>query len=218
MTFLNRLEEFKELLPEEVQLLAVSKGHSASSIRHLANQGQLDFGESRFQEAKSKIRLLNDLSQIRWHFIGHIQANKVRGVVQVFDVIHSVDSLSLAQRISRISGEEGRIPQIMFQVKLRDDPSKGGFDSQDLLSNWTLLRNLPNILILGLMTIPPIHLNERQRKDLFEDCRNLANQLRLKDCSMGMSRDWEEAVEAGSTWIRIGSLLFGDRVGKDLIS
>ena len=207
-------KEFKEIndaLPLGVSLLAVSKGHNPQSIRKLSGYGQLDFGESRLQEAIPKKNALNDLNQLRWHFVGKLQKNKVRGVVKEFDFIHSVDSLPLIERISRISQEEQKIPNIFLQVKLRDDPQKGGFAKQDLLQSWSKIVALKNIHLIGLMTIPPISLNLDQRKDLFCECRNLANYLGLKDCSMGMSNDWHEALEAGATWIRLGSLLFGQR-------
>ena len=211
MTLLQHFNEFKGLLPKEVNLLAVSKGQNQDSIRELANNGQIDFGESRLQEAAPKIKSLSDSSKIRWHFVGRLQANKVRGVVKTFDVIHSVNSLTLAERISRISGEESRSLKIMFQVKLREDPSKIGFSKDELLEAWPKLIGLSNFEVVGLMTIPPICIDLKERKNLFRECRDLADSLQLKDCSMGMSRDWKEAVEAGSTWIRVGTLLFGAR-------
>ncbi|WP_187152529.1 YggS family pyridoxal phosphate-dependent enzyme [Prochlorococcus marinus] len=204
-------EKIKALLPFGVSLLAVSKGHDQDSIRKLSSYGQVDFGESRLQEAIPKKKDLNDLKQLRWHFVGTLQKNKVRGVIKEFDFIHSVDSLPLLERISRISQEEKKNPNVFLQIKLRDDPNKGGFLKQDLLKNWTNIVSVKNIHIIGLMTIPPVALNSFQRKDLFCECRNLANYLGLKDCSMGMSTDWEEAIEGGATWIRLGSLLFGER-------
>ena len=192
-------------------MLAVSKGHRPDSMRELFGYGQLDFGESRLQEAIPKKNALNDLNQIRWHFVGKLQKNKVRGVIKEFDYIHSVDSLTLIERISRISEEEQKTPQIFLQVKFREDPQKGGFLKEELLENWHKIVSLKNIHLIGLMTIPPISMNLVQRKDLFCECRHLANHLKLKDCSMGMSNDWREAVESGATWIRLGSLLFGKR-------
>ena len=211
LTDSNEFKIIKDYLPVGVNLLAVSKGHHHKSIRKLSGYGQLDFGESRLQEAIPKINDLNDLNQLRWHFVGKLQKNKVRGVIREFDFIHSVDSVSLLERISRISIEEKKIPKIFLQVKFRDDPSKGGFLKQDLLDSWSKIILLKNIHVIGLMAIPPQYLDLRQRKDLFFDCRNLANHLSLKDCSMGMSNDWEEALEVGATWIRVGSLLFGKR-------
>ena len=207
----NEFKKIKGSLPLGVNLLAVSKGHDHESIRKLSDFGQLDFGESRLQEAIPKKKYLNDLKQLKWHFVGKLQKNKVRGVIKEFNFIHSVDSLSLIERISRISQEEQKTPNIFLQVKFRDDPQKGGFLKQDLLKSWPKIVSLKNIHLIGLMTIPPIALNFDQRKDLFCECRNLANHLGLKDCSMGMSNDWQEALEGGATWIRIGSLLFGKR-------
>ncbi len=211
MTDFIDIQGIKNLLPAGVSLLAVSKSQNEESIRNLAAYGQVDFGESRLQEAIQKKKNLNDLSQLKWHFVGRLQKNKVRGVIKEFDFIHSVDSISLLERISRISEEERKMPKIFLQVKFRDDPSKGGFLVEDLLDSWSKINATNNIHLIGLMAIPPISLDFNQRKDLFRDCRNLANHLKLKDCSMGMSKDWREAVDAGSTWIRVGSLLFGKR-------
>ncbi len=211
MISLNEFKKIKDSIPLGVSLLAVSKGHHSESIRKLFGYGQLDFGESRLQESIPKKNELNDLNKIRWHFVGKLQKNKVRGVIKEFDFIHSVDSLSLIERISRISKEEQKTPKILLQVKLREDPQKGGFLKQDLLKSWSQIISLKNIHLVGLMTIPPLSLNAVQRKDLFCECRDLANQLELRECSMGMSNDWEEAIEGGATWIRLGSLLFGKR-------
>ncbi len=207
----NEFETIQNSLPLGVSLLAVSKGHDQESIRKLSGYGQIDFGESRLQEAVPKKNELNDLEQLRWHFVGTLQKNKVRGVIKEFDFIHSVDSLSLLERISRISQEEQKTPNLFLQVKFRHDPKKCGFLKEDLLNSWSKIIALKNVNLIGLMTIPPIALNSYQRKDLFCECRNLANHLGLKDCSMGMTNDWKEAVEVGATWIRLGSFLFGKR-------
>ena len=211
MICFNEFKKIKDSLPLGVSLLAVSKGHHSELIRKLSDYGQLDFGESRLQEAIPKKNELNEMNQLRWHFVGKLQKNKVRGVIKEFDFIHSVDSLTLIERLSRISEEEQKTPNIFLQVKFREDPQKGGFSKQDLLQSWPKIISLKNINLIGLMTIPPIALNMHQRKDLFCECRNLANHLRLKDCSMGMSNDWQEAIAGGATWIRLGSLLFGNR-------
>ena len=211
MTGSNEFKIIKDSIPLGVNLLAVSKGHKHDSIRKLSGYGQLDFGESRLQEAIPKKINLSDLKQLRWHFVGTLQKNKVRGVIKEFDFIHSVDSLPLLERISRISQEEQKSPNIFLQVKFIDDPNKGGFLKQDLLKSWSKIISLKNINLIGLMTIPPIVLNSSQRKDLFCECRNFANHLGLKDCSMGMSNDWQEAIQGGATWIRLGSVLFGKR-------
>ena len=211
MSLLERFNKLRSCLPKGVNLLAVSKGHPASSIRQLTSLGQLDFGESRLQEALPKISSLEDVKNIRWHFIGHLQSNKARGVVQFFEVIHSVHSVTLAKRISRIAGEESRCPLLMLQVKFLKDDSKAGFLSSDLLDSWPVLVNLPHVKIVGLMAITPLDLDFEKKRMLFESCRHLANQLNLPECSMGMSNDWQEAIGAGATWIRVGSSLFGKR-------
>ncbi len=211
LTGSNDFKLINDSLPAGVNLLAVSKGHNHESIRKIFSYGQLDFAESRLQEAIPKKNNLNDLKQLRWHFVGTLQKNKVRGVIKEFEFIHSVDSLPLLERISRISQEEEKTPSIFLQVKFREDPNKGGFLKQDVLKSWSKIISLKNINLIGLMTIPPLALNSSQRKDLFCECRKFANHLELKDCSMGMSNDWQEAVEGGSTWIRLGSLLFGKR-------
>ena len=210
------LNEFRDSLRSGVNLLAVSKGQDISSIRLLASSGQIDFGESRVQEALPKLDSLKDLKDIRWHFIGSLQANKVRQVVSTYDVIHSVDSLKLAKRISRIAGEECKKPAVMAQVKFRNDSNKGGFNSEELLDSWDELIQLPNIDLVGLMTLAPLSFDLTQRKVLFKECRLFADKLRLEDCSMGMSADWKEAVESGATWIRLGTSLFGSRLRAQL--
>ncbi len=207
-------QSFSKSLPEGVNLLAVSKGQSIEKIRSLTSYGQVHFGESRVQEALMKVNSLKNIDNICWHFIGSLQSNKVRQVVRNFEVIHSVDSLKLATRISRIAGEEFKKPKVMAQVKLRQDPNKSGFTEDELLSVWDEFIQLPNIEVVGLMTISPIALDVLQRRILFKECRLLANHLKLKDCSMGMSGDWEEAIRAGATWIRLGSLLFAETTTK----
>ncbi|WP_320668201.1 YggS family pyridoxal phosphate-dependent enzyme [Prochlorococcus sp. MIT 1307] len=206
----TRLRYISDCLPSGVRLLAVSKGQPVTSIRSLAEIGQCDFGESRLQEASPKLNALQEFKNLRWHFIGRLQSNKVRSVVKSFQFIHSVDSFSLAERISRISGEEKCSPMIMLQVKFREDPTKGGFSPQQLLDEWLKLNTLPNLKLVGLMTMVPINLDCEDRRNVFRDCRALADQLNLPDCSMGMSSDWKEALQCGATWLRVGSALFGD--------
>jgi len=203
--------KIKNKIPSNVNILAVSKGFRCQEIQTIQKIGQNDFGESKFQEAFEKQLSLKDFKQIRWHFIGRIQSNKIRKIVQNFKFIHSVDSFEKLQKISNISFEEGKNPLIMLQVKLSDDPSKGGFDPELLVSKWEEIQELKNIMLTGLMTINPRGLNSRENLQLFKKCRSLADSLQLPDCSMGMSGDWEEAIEAGSTWLRLGSLIFGDR-------
>ena len=207
----DRLRHLQAQLPPHTRLLAVSKGQSAEAMRTLAELGQRSFGESRLQEASLKQEALADLGPLDWHFIGHLQANKVRPVLQRFGTLHSVDSLPLAQRTARIAAEEGVAPQVLLQVKLRDDPSKGGFSREGLLEAWPQLQALEPLRITGLMTMAPLGLGPEQREELFGECAALARDLGLSELSMGMSGDWSEAAWAGSTWVRIGSALFGSR-------
>ena len=203
--------EIKNKIPSNVNILAVSKGFKSQEIKTIQNIGQNDFGESKFQEAFEKQLILKDLKQINWHYIGRIQSNKIRKIVKNFKYIHSVDSFEALQKISKISFEEKKNPLIMLQVKFSDDPSKGGFNPELLILKWKEIQELKNITLSGLMTINPKGLSSKENLELFKKCRALADSLQLRDCSMGMSGDWEEAIDAGSTWLRLGSLIFGDR-------
>ena len=210
MNPLNYLK-IKNKIPSNVNILAVSKGFKSQEIKTIQNLGQNDFGESKFQEAFEKQLILKDLKQIKWHFIGRIQSNKIRKIVQNFKYIHSVDSFEKLQKISNISREENKNPLIMLQVKLSDDPTKGGFNPELLMLKWAEIKELKNITLSGLMTINPKGISSKENTELFKKCRSLADSLQLPDCSMGMSSDWEEAIEAGSTWLRLGALIFGER-------
>ena len=203
--------KIKNKIPSNVNILAVSKGFKSQEIKTIQNIGQNDFGESKFQEAFEKQLILKDLKQINWHFIGRIQSNKIRKIVQNFTYIHSVDSFEKLQKISKTSYEEKKNPIIMLQVKLSDDPTKGGFNPELLILRWREIQELKNIRLSGLMTINPKGLSSKENLELFKKCRSLADALQLPDCSMGMSGDWKEAIDAGSTWVRLGSLIFGRR-------
>ena len=204
--------QIKKQLPLNVNLLAVSKGFSSQKIKIINNLGQNDFGESRFQEAIEKKLLLEDFKDIKWHFIGTLQSNKIRKIVRNFEYIHSVDSYEKLLKISNISFEEKKNPIIMLQVKLSDDPTKGGFNPKVLLEKWEEITEFKSIKIKGLMTINPKGLSSSENIKLFKKCRHLADTLKLQDCSMGMSGDWKEAIQAGSTWLRLGSIIFGKRI------
>ena len=203
--------KIKNKIPSNVNILAVSKGFKSQEIKTIQNIGQNDFGESKVQEALEKQLILKDLKQMNWHFIGRIQSNKIRKIVQNFTYIHSVDSFEKLQKISNISREEKKNPLIMLQVKLSDDPTKGGFNPELLILRWSEIQELKNIRLSGLMTINPNGLSSKENLELFKKCRALADSFQLPDCSMGMSGDWKEAIDAGSTWVRLGSLIFGGR-------
>ena len=209
---LSNYLKIKSKIPSGVNLLAVSKGFKSQEIKIIHNLGQNDFGESRFQEGFDKQVNLKELSEIEWHFIGRIQSNKIRKIVQNFQYIHSVDSIKSLKKISNAASEEIKNPSIMLQVKLREDPSKGGFNPEFLLDKWDEIKEIKHVNIKGLMTINPKGLSSKEKTKLFKKCRSIADSLKLPDCSMGMSGDWEEAIGAGATWLRLGSIIFGNRL------
>jgi len=222
LTIASRLEAMHRNLTPGVVLLAVSKGHPPEAIEAAYATGQRCFAESRLQEAETKIKALGQrCPALEWHFIGPLQANKVRRVVKNFSWIHSLDGLKLAQRLNRIAGEEQCYPQVLLQVKLRPDPSKGGFSPEQVADHLDALARLPHLQLRGLMTMAPMGLQSDELYGLFSDCQQLAQQLRahlpspaamvFNQLSMGMSRDWPQAVAAGSTIVRIGSYIFGPR-------
>ena len=204
--------DIKKLLPEGVSLLAVSKGFQSSDIEYIQSLGQIDFGESKVQEAMLKPVFKNN-KNLNWHFIGRIQTNKIRKIVENFDFIHSVDSYRKLLKISEVAIQLNKTPKIFIQVKLAHDPEKAGLLYSELIENWDKIKHIKGISINGLMTINPKGLNEKQNFELFKRCRLIADDLDLPDCSMGMSNDWEQAIKAGATWIRLGSLIFGERYG-----
>jgi len=206
---LNYLE-IKKKLPKGVNLLAVSKGFKSTDIEYIHSLGQIDFGESKVQEALQKEVFKNN-NNLNWHFIGRIQTNKIRKIVENFDFIHSVDSYKKLLKISQVGIELQKIPKVFLQVKLAHDPEKAGLLSSELIVNWDQIKQIKGILIIGLMTINPKGLNSEQNFALFKKCRLIADKLDLPHCSMGMSNDWEEAIKAGATWIRLGSIIFGKR-------
>ncbi len=207
----ERFAEVRRDLPPTCRLLAVSKGQGADVIREAVALGQRSFGESRLQEALGKQEQLKDLGPLDWHFIGRLQANKARAVLRHFGTLHSLDSLPLAERLQRIALEEGVAPVVFAQVKLRPDPGKTGFAADALRQAWPRLVDLAPLRLRGLMTLAPQGLEREERLALFQDCAALARELQLPELSMGMSGDWREAVEAGATWIRLGSGLLGVR-------
>ncbi|MBF2015352.1 MAG: YggS family pyridoxal phosphate-dependent enzyme [Rivularia sp. T60_A2020_040] len=215
----ERIRKVQDSLPESVKLIAVSKKVSVAAIREAYDAGVRDFGESRIQEAASKIDALQDLSDITWHFIGHLQSNKAKQALSSFQWIHSVDSLKLAQRLNLLAQELGVDPFICLQVKILPDSDKSGWTIQQLLDDLTELDRCKNLQIQGLMTIPPLGLDSseiiqvfnRTRKLMAEiGDRNLSN-IKISQLSMGMSGDYQLAIECGATMIRLGTILFGER-------
>ena len=202
--------EIKKLLPEGVNLLAVSKGFQSSDIEYIQSFGQIHFGESKVQEAILK-PVFQSNNNISWHFIGRIQTNKIRKIVENFDFIHSVDSYKKLLKISEVATELQKTPNVFIQIKLAHDPEKAGLNYSELIANWHQIKKIKGINIIGLMTINPKGLSAKQNFELFNKCRLIADKLELPHCSMGMSNDWQEAIKAGATWVRLGSLIFGKR-------
>ncbi|NJN24333.1 MAG: YggS family pyridoxal phosphate-dependent enzyme, partial [Acaryochloridaceae cyanobacterium RL_2_7] len=170
----------------------------------------------KIQDAQQKIEAFRDCPGIHWHLIGHVQSNKAKLAIQLFDWIHSVDSLKLAKRLNRLAQEDQKIPKVCLQVKVRPDPDKYGWDTRQLLSDLPELEALNQIHIQGLMAILPRGLTESEILSAFQDVQSLAtqitydpqNSLTLPELSMGMSQDYLLAIKAGATMIRLGRILF----------
>ena len=199
------------LSPDEVTLVAVSKTVQASAIEAAFNAGVRDFGESRVQEAKPKIEQLQKLKpDITWHMVGHLQTNKARTAADIFDIIHSVDSLKLAETLNDCSPR--RLP-ILIQVNVSAEASKGGFTLSEVNEAIRQIGRLPNLEIQGLMTIAPWVDNAEEVRPIFRQMRQMRDALGLRHLSMGMSDDFEVAIEEGATLVRIGRAIFGERSG-----
>jgi PLP dependent protein len=200
--------------PASVRLCAVSKTFPVEAIREAMDAGQALFGESRVQEAVSKIP---QLPPAHWHFIGHLQSNKIRKVLPLCGMFHSVDGAGLALDINRIAAETGRRPQVLLQVNVAGDAAKFGFDAASVSEAFSSLLDLPNIEIRGLMTIPPLADDPEKSRPHFAALRKLRDQLsgatgaHLPELSMGMSGDFAQAIAEGATIVRVGSAIFGDR-------
>ena len=201
--------------PDSVTLLAVSKTHPPETIRAAADCGQLLFGENKIQEAKAKIPLCP--GKCRWHFIGHLQSNKVRDAVELFAMIQSVDSLSLAREINKRCEQTSKQMPILLEVNVAGEASKFGYKPELLLTELNELNALLKIEIHGLMAIPPYTTEPEKARPYFRrlrelkiDCENILG-APLPHLSMGMSGDFEVAIEEGSTMVRIGTALFGPR-------
>jgi pyridoxal phosphate enzyme (YggS family) len=198
-----------------VELVAISKTHDAAKVREAIESGQTLFGESRVQEARAKIPELP--SNLRWHFVGHLQKNKVRHALPLFELIHSVDSLALARDINRIAEEDGLHPRVLLEVNVAGEGSKFGFTPDKLREDLENLLALPRLSILGLMTIPPIAEETEASRKYFVELRELRDRLQtefhvdLAQLSMGMTQDFAVAVEEGATLVRVGTAIFGER-------
>lgn len=203
--------------PDDVKLIAVTKTVSVERIKEAVDAGLRMFGESRVQEAKEKISKMN--GGVEWHLIGHLQKNKAKMAVELFDLIHSVDSIELAEAINKQAEKIGKIQKILVQVKLSGEISKYGISKENLIEVLKHVRGMNNLSVKGLMTIPPFFDNPEMARPYFRELRKLrddaeAKGFKLSELSMGMTNDFEVAIEEGATMVRIGTGIFGERESK----
>lgn len=214
-----RIAAIRNHLPASVELIAVTKQVPVAAMREAYSAGVRNFGESRVQEAANKQAQLQDLTDITWHFIGSLQSNKAKKALEQFQWIHSLDSLKLAQRLNQVAQQMNLKPQVCLQVKMKSDPNKSGWNVPEILTDLSELNECKCLQIQGLMTIPPLGLNETEIFSVFEATRELATKIQqqnwphiqMQQLSMGMSGDYQLAVKAGATMVRLGRTLFGER-------
>jgi PLP dependent protein len=205
--------------PASVRVMAVSKTQSPEAVRDVAALGIETFGENKVQEARLKIPQCP--SRLHWHLIGHLQSNKARLAVQLFEMIHAVDSLRLLQILDRAAEEEGRTIPVCLEVNVSGERSKFGMPPGQVLEVLQEANRLFKVKVIGLMTIPPVAEDPAEARPFFRALRELRDQVQgrsgvsLPELSMGMSHDFEIAIEEGSTWIRVGTLLFGPRKPRE---
>jgi hypothetical protein len=199
----------------DIELVAITKTHPAERVRQALATGHTLFGESRVQEARAKIPELP--SNLRWHFVGHLQKNKIRHALPLFELFHGVDSLALAQEMNRIAAEEGGHPSVLLEVNVAEEGSKFGFKDETIRAEMESLLALPRLSIEGLMCIPPLADEPEASRTFFVRLRELRDSLekefdlRLPCLSMGMTQDFWIAVEDGATLVRVGTAIFGER-------
>lgn len=201
--------------PSSVRLVAVSKTHSAERIREAYHAGLRVFGESRIQEAAAKIpQCPGDIS---WHLVGHLQRNKAKHAVQLFDLVHSVDSQRLLETLDRLAQEAGRRLDVLLEVNVSGERSKFGLPPGEVPTVLQAAAHLAYVNVLGLMTMPPFFEDPEKARPFFRRLRELRDEWRAKtgfpldELSMGMTHDFEIAIEEGATWVRVGTALFGER-------
>ena len=205
---------------EDVTLIAVSKTHAAELVSRALAAGVADFGENRVQEAEGKIAELGRGGDIIWHLIGHLQTNKARRAVRLFDCIHSIDSAALVERLERLCVEENRERlDVLLQVDLAGEDTKEGASEEELPALVATLRACERLRLKGLMVLPPFHEDAERVRPFFRRLRELRDRLHgegvfgegVGELSMGMSHDFEVAIEEGATMVRVGTAIFGER-------
>lgn len=215
----QRIANIRQQLPAGIRLIAVTKQVSVDAMREAYAAGIRDFGESKVQEAEAKLAQLSDLLDLNWHLIGHLQSNKAKKALEVFQWIHTCDTLQLVQRLNRLAAELSLKPQICLQVKVLPDPNKYGWLIPELLADLSELDQCDALQIRGLMTILPFGLSEEESLSVFERTHELTLKIRqqnwlnlqMQELSMGMSADYPLAVKAGATMVRLGQIIFGER-------
>jgi len=215
----DRIIHIRQDIPDTVKLIAVTKQVSEAAMRQAYAAGIRDFGESRIQEAQLKQSQLQDLPDITWHLIGRLQANKAKKALELFQWIHSVDNIKLAQKLDKLAEEIGCKPQVCLQVKIESDPNKTGWSVPQLLEDLPQLNECINLQICGLMTIPPLGLDEAEIRSIFDRTYELSQEIQKQNwsnlqqmqLSMGMSDDYKIAITSGATMVRLGRILFGER-------
>lgn len=207
--------------PADVRLVAVSKTHPAALVREAAaSAGLREFGENRVQEAEGKIAELKEVPDLRWHLIGHLQPNKARKAVRLFDLIHTVETAALAERLERICAEEGRGRlEVLVQVDLAGEASKSGATAEELAALFEVFGRSSRVRCRGLMTLPPFFEDVERVRPFFRRLHELRDEWAARgafgeergELSMGMSHDYEAAIEEGATLVRVGTAVFGER-------
>lgn len=192
----------------EVTLVAVSKTFPADFVDEAIAAGVAEVGENRVQEAREKKPLV--AASARWHLIGHLQTNKAKDAVKLFDLIQAVDSLDLAEKLARAAGSHGKCQDVMLQINIGDETQKSGIGKGEVDGIAKQVSALDSLNVIGLMAIPPIGTPEQSRP-YFRELRTMRNALGLPHLSMGMSEDFETAIEEGSTMVRVGRAIFGSR-------
>jgi pyridoxal phosphate enzyme (YggS family) len=196
-------------LPDEITLVAVTKGVGTGAIRAAFDLGIRNFGENRVQEAEDKIAQLSALRPtVAWHMVGHLQSNKAKLAVELFDIIHSVDSVSLAEILNRRLDD---ILPVLLEVNVSGEATKGGFSAVETGAAVEAIKQLSNLKVIGLMTVAPPVVDLEQVRPVFRKLRELRDSLGLEHLSMGMTDDFEVAIEEGATMVRIGRAIFGER-------
>ena len=193
---------------EEVTLVAVTKVFPASDVDLAIAAGATNVGENKVQEARDKKPAVAGTA--RWHLIGHLQSNKAKDAVRLFDVIQTVDSIELAERLARLAGEAGKRQDVMLQVNVGGEEQKSGAEPRDVPAIAQTVRKLDSLHLVGLMTIPPLG-EADQMRPCFRALKAMGDDLGLEQLSMGMTDDFEVAIEEGATVIRVGRAIFGSR-------